>query len=265
MTLPESGPRATEAIKRWPRLQPAPEAVFLDVDGTLLPHTTSFLLTRRLVRRRLVSRRALAWAAWYGLRHRTGSIDYAGLLRSTLPVLARFPLVDLERMSYECFVEDIKPRLYPGLVEHLNTLRADGARLLLVSSSPAFVIAPLGYYLGCTDLIATSLRIERGRIVGLGPEPLCYGAGKRTLAERWAAKQGISMDSTAGYADNWSDRHLLEIVGRAVVVAPRGRMARLARRRGWSIVWPLPPQARPGRGSNSIPPNDFGQQGNRDR
>jgi phosphoserine phosphatase len=46
------------------------------------------------------------------------------------------------------------------------------------------------------------------------------------------------MDEAVAYADNWSDRALLERVGRAVVVRPRSRLARLARQRGWDMVWP---------------------------
>ena len=50
------------------------------------------------------------------------------------------------------------------------------------------------------------------------------------------------MDESAAYADNWSDRALLERVGRAVVVRPHGKLARLARRRGWDTVQPRRPR-----------------------
>ena len=74
--------------------------------------------------------------------------------------------------------------------------------------------------------------IERGRLVGIGDGPPCYGEGKLYWAERWAADRGIAMDEAAAYADNWSDRALLERVGRAVVVRPHGKLRRLARRPG---------------------------------
>ena len=41
------------------------------------------------------------------------------------------------------------------------------------------------------------------------------------------AAHGVQMEDTVAYADNWSDRALLEKVGRAVVVRPRGRLLRL--------------------------------------
>jgi phosphoserine phosphatase len=60
------------------------------------------------------------------------------------------------------------------------------------------------------------------------------------------------MDDAVAYADNWSDRSLLEQVGRAVVVHPHGRLLRLARVRGWDIVRPRrPARSRPTAGSIS--------------
>ena len=55
------------------------------------------------------------------------------------------------------------------------------------------------------------------------------------------AKAIREMQDAIAYADNWSDRSLLEQVGRAVVVHPRGRLLRLARARGWNIVRPRRP------------------------
>ena len=48
------------------------------------------------------------------------------------------------------------------------------------------------------------------------------------------------MDDAVAYADNWSDRSLLEHVGRAVVVHPRGRLLRLAQGAGMGYR-PAPP------------------------
>jgi phosphoserine phosphatase len=105
------------------------------------------------------------------------------------------------------------------------------------------VIEPLSLYLCCTATLTTPVVIQRGRLIGIGTGPACYGDGKRYYAEQWAASRGIPMDETVGYADNWSDRALLEKVGHAVVVRPHGKLARLARSRGWDIVNPSRPRS----------------------
>jgi HAD superfamily hydrolase (TIGR01490 family) len=226
----------------WPVFDPAPAAAFVDVDGTLLSQTTTFLFARILRRRGLIKRSFVLRALYHGLQHRFGRLDYGRLVTFGLQSIARIPVVELERIAYDNFVEFVRPRLYEGVVEHLTDLRRRGTQVVLVSSSPGLVIAPLSLYLGCTDMITTPVVIERGRLVGVGEGPPCYGEGKRHWAERWAADRGIAMDESVAYADNWSDRALLERVRDAVVVHPHGKLLRLARERGWHIAWPRRPR-----------------------
>jgi HAD superfamily hydrolase (TIGR01490 family) len=226
----------------WPRLDPAPRAAFLDVDGTLLAETTTYLFARILRRRGLLRRSFILRAMYHGLQHKFGRLDYGRLVGYGLRFIAQIPVIELERIAYENFAEHVKPRLYEGVAEHLAGLRREGTRVVLVSSSPGIVIEPLAVYLGCAASLTTPVRIERGRLVGMGEGPPCYGEGKLHWASRWADEQGITMDETVAYADNWSDRALLERVGRAVVVHPRGKLRRLARRRGWTVVRPRRPR-----------------------
>jgi HAD superfamily hydrolase (TIGR01490 family) len=227
----------------WPVFETPPAAAFVDVDGTLLAQTTTFLFARILRRRGLIKRSFVLRAMYHGLQHRFGRLDYGRLIAFGLKSIARIPVVELERIAYDNFAEFVKPRLYEGVVEHFTSLRRSGTAVVLVSSSPGIVIEPLSLYLGCADTITTPVVIERGRLVGIGSGPACYGEGKRYWAERWAADRGISMDESAAYADNWSDRALLERVGRPVVVHPHGKLARLAKARGWHVARPHRPRA----------------------
>jgi HAD superfamily hydrolase (TIGR01490 family) len=228
---------------------------FVDVDGTLLAHTTTFLFARILYRRGLIRRSFFLRAVHHGLQHRFGRLDYGRLIEIGLTYIQRIPVVELERIAYENFVEFVRPRLYEGVEEHFLALRRGGTPVVLVSSSPGLVIRPLAIYLGCADLVTTPVIIERGRLIGVGSGPPCYGEGKLYWASRWAEENQVPMDAAAAYADNWSDRSLLERVGRAVVVHPKGRLLRLARSRGWDIVRPQRPDR-----SNRYPRNKLKQQ-----
>ena len=226
----------------WPTYDRAPAAAFIDVDGTLLAQTTTYLFARILRRRGLIRRSFVLRALYHGMQHKLGRLDYGRLVEFGLRSIANIPMVDLERIAYDNFVEHVKPRLYEGVVDHFTALRKAGTRLVLLSSSPGLVIEPLSIYLGCTTTLTTPVVVRQGRLVGVGSGPACYGEGKRFYAEEWAAESGIVMDETAAYADNWSDRSLLERVGRAVVVRPHGKLARLARERKWVAVWPSRPR-----------------------
>jgi HAD superfamily hydrolase (TIGR01490 family) len=227
----------------WPTFSRPVAVAFVDVDGTLLAQTTTFLFARILYRRGWIRRSFLLRGLYHGLQHRFGRLDYGRLIAIGLRSIARIPVVELERISYENFAEFVRPRLYEGVVEHLTDLRRGGTSIVLVSSSPGLVIQPLAIYLGCTDTVTTPVLIERGRMVGVGSGPPCYGEGKRFWAEQWANDHDIRMEDAVAYADNWSDRSLLEHAGRAVVVHPKGRLLRLARARGWEIVRPQRPRS----------------------
>jgi HAD superfamily hydrolase (TIGR01490 family) len=225
----------------WPTYDNPPSAAFVDVDGTLLAETTTFFFARILYQRGLIRRSFLLRALYHGLQHRLGRLDYGRLLAYGLKNIARIPVVELERIAYENFVEHVKPRLYDGVVEHFNALRLTGTSIVLVSSSPGLVIEPLSLYLGCTATLTTPVVIERNRLIGIGAGPPCYGEGKLYWAQEWARARGVEMSTAVAYADNWSDRALLERVGHAVVVHPKGRLERLARERGWDVVRPRRP------------------------
>jgi HAD superfamily hydrolase (TIGR01490 family) len=226
----------------WPTFDPPPAVAFFDVDGTLLAETTTYLFARVLRRRGMIKRSFVLRAMYHGLQHRFGRLDYGRLVAFGLRSIARVPVAELERIAAANFDEHVRPRLYEGVVEHLADLRRRGTAIVLVSSSPAIVIEPLSRYLGCTATVTTPVRIETGRLVGAADGPPCYGEGKLYWARRWAEAHQIAMDAAVAYADNWSDRALLEEVGRAVVVHPHRKLKRLALRRGWTIVRPRRPR-----------------------
>ncbi len=244
----------------WPTYPTPPAAAFVDVDGTLLAETTTYLFARILRRRGLLKRSFVLRAMYHGLQHKFGRLDYGRLVAFGLRSIARIPVTELERIAADNFEQFVRPRLYEGVAEHVADLRRQGTAIVLVTSSPGLVIEPLADYLGCTATLTTPVRIERGMLVGTADGPACYGEGKLYWARSWATDQEISMDTTAAYADNWSDRALLEQAGRAVVVHPHGKLKRQALERGWTIVRPRRPRLKSRhdvvRGAGSRQPQD---------
>ena len=187
----------------WPTFERTPAVAFVDVDGTLLAQTTTFLFARILYRKGWIRRSFFLRALYHGLQHRFGRLDYGRLIAIGMNSIARIPIVELERVAYENFVEFVRPRLYEGVVEHLYGLRRQGTAIVLVSSSPGLVIEPLSIYLNCTATLTTPVLVERGRLVAVGSGPACYGEGKRYWAEEWARP------ATSG----WKTRSRMPITG----------------------------------------------------
>jgi HAD superfamily hydrolase (TIGR01490 family) len=241
--------RTDEAsLMTWPEFETAPALAFVDVDGTLLAETTTYLFARILRRRGMIKRSFILRALYHGLQHRFGRLDYGRLVAFGLKRIASVPIVELEAIAAQNFEHHVRPRLYEGVVEHFRGLASRGTQVVLVSSSPAIVIEPLGRYLGCTATITTPVIIENGYLIRTAEGPACYGEGKLYWASRWAEARGLGLDAAVAYGDNWSDRALLGRVGRAVAVDHKGKFRRLAAERGWTIVRPRrPPRSARGR------------------
>ena len=187
-------------------------------------------------RRGLIRRSFILRAMYHGLQHQFGRLDYGRLVNFGLQSIAKIPVVDLERIAYDNFVEHLKPRLYEGVVEHLYALRAQGTAIVLVSSSPRIVLEPLGIYLGCADMLTTPVVIGRAVSSELATAQHVTARERFITPTRWAEEHGISMDETAAYADNWSDRALLGAGGPGGrrASAPQAETACAAR--GWQII-----------------------------
>jgi putative phosphoserine phosphatase/1-acylglycerol-3-phosphate O-acyltransferase len=59
--------------------------------------------------------------------------------------------------------------------------------------------------------------------------------GKVVHVERFAAEQGVDLETSYFYTDSHADLGLLERVGLPRVITPDRRLRRQARQRGWRI------------------------------
>ena len=222
----------------WPDypIDNRPDTLFLDVDGTLHPGTTAYLVALEMKRRGLVKGSFFRRAIWFGLQHRFGRLNYEQLIDDALKMIQHVPVIDLERMSYECFARDVKPNLFPNLESHLDSLRKTGSRLVLVSSSLRHSLEPLRIYLGAEEIISTPIIERRGFLTSRGPGPACYGPGKLHWAQQWCELNQVDIKKCAAYGDNYSDHHLMQATGWPVAVRPSRNLRRHAIHQGWQIV-----------------------------
>ena len=113
--------------------------------------------------------------------------------------------VDAEMFAIEC-----APGLFrPDALAAWRRWRAEGARLVIVSASPSFVVAPFAEKLGADKLIATELAFDaEGRVMGGFAGPNCRGPEK---VARLKAEFGPDVALKAAYGDTSGDREMLEL------------------------------------------------------
>ena len=106
------------------------------------------------------------------------------------------------------FAELSGPKLLrPDALAAWRRWRAEGARLVIVSASPTFVVAPFAEKLGADALLATELAYDaQGRVTGAFATPNCRGPEKIV---RLRAAFGPKMALKAAYGDTSGDREMI--------------------------------------------------------
>lgn len=210
-------------------------AVF-DLDGTLLPGTSMERMFWRclLRRRRLPTRniihfisRGLAGARKAGLQ---------SLLKSNKSYVRGLTVSGVRLLAADCYRRRISPRLAPKGKEAVESLRRQGYKIMIISGAPDFLAELLKAEYAPDLIISTGLEIDSGRYTGRMSTLHPYGQRKTSILAGLAEKEDLDFEHSIAFADHPSDIPHLAMFGRAVVVNPKRRLRRYARRHGWKIV-----------------------------
>ena len=190
--------------------EPLPEdtIVAFDFDGTLTTHDsfTAFLKWRAGPSgyARGIARLAPAIAA-YLVHHNRGTLK-AAAAREFLRGATRAELDDDARRFAK---EQAASLLRPDAVATWRHWRAQGAKLVIVTASPDFLVAPFARGLGADTLLGSALAFDgAGRATGALFGPNCRGKEK---VLRLQTEFGPNVRLAAAYGDTSGDRDMLKI------------------------------------------------------
>ena len=130
----------------------------------------------------------------------------------------------------------VQPLVRPEIVKHVRDHQAAGHRVILVSGTPAPLLAEVGRHLGIEETVGTPLILRAGCYTGACELPACQGRGKVSRLKAYLGDDSISWSESYAYADSYTDLPLLEQVGHPVAVYPDNRLAVHAHDRGWEII-----------------------------
>jgi HAD superfamily hydrolase (TIGR01490 family) len=131
----------------------------------------------------------------------------------------------------------VRPLLRPGVIARLRAHQSGGHRILLVSGTPAPLLAEIGHDLQVEETVGTPLVLRDGRYTGSCELPVCQGKGK--VARLAACLQDVDAVDWAGsyvYADSYTDLPLFQQVGHPVAVHPDARLKAYALAHGWEVI-----------------------------
>jgi HAD superfamily hydrolase (TIGR01490 family) len=214
-------------------------ASYFDVDGTLvttnLVHPTLFYLQNQPTPLHSLAKvgRALIKAPWMVLAEMKDRRLFNELLFSSFEGVSEDRLLLL---AEETFEKVMKPKLYRGARDLVQTSLDKGHEVILVSGALDFLMALLKDHLGATGVIANKLEIKDRFATGKLLRPVVAGPEKARLIREHARAAGHDLDECFAYSDSYSDVPMLSVVGHPAAVNPDRKLTHLAEAYHWPII-----------------------------
>jgi putative phosphoserine phosphatase/1-acylglycerol-3-phosphate O-acyltransferase len=217
---------------------PGPKiGAFFDLDGTLVAGFTAVILTQERLRRRDIGVGELISMVTAGLNHQLGRIEFEELIGKASAALRGRALSDLEEIGERLFNQKIESRIYPEMRELVRAHLARGHTVVLSSSALTIQVGPVARFLGIVNTLTNKFETnEDGSLTGDVLKPILWGPGKAAAVQKFAADNDIDLKDSYFYADGDEDVALMYLVGNPRPTNPEGKMAAVARRRGWPIL-----------------------------
>ena len=228
---------------------------FFDLDYTVLPHDTLFLLGNFVLRKQ-------PWRIYYLFflipalaLFLIGLVGAHGLKRAFLSILAGIPKERLDLWIDE-FTDSLVELSFPELRREIDRHKKAGSYLVLNTASPVFYIEPLGKKLGFDRCVGSGFALRDPVPVWIQPtgpnnknlrklihmQDLLPPDTLQAAQQNWQEGDcGRPIPGSHAYTDSTADLPLLAIAEYKHVIAPGKRLRHLAEKSGWTIWEPVLP------------------------
>lgn len=177
--------------------------------------------------------RNFAYSFFRMIRYLPSDFDKAVLRNKTY--LSGVHAEDVYSVLPEFYERYLRPRLFLGLQERMNGLRAEGYTILLVSGTLHFIVDLLVERLGTDGGVGSVLEVRDGRFTGyvLGIHPFHHDKVK--ALQKYLDGREVDYDRSFAFGDSWADVPLLSLFGYPVAVNPGLRLRHIAKKKKWKI------------------------------
>ena len=216
-----------------------PTAAFFDLDKTIIARSSSFVFSKPFQAGGLISRRAMLRSAYAQFVYLVGGADHDQMekMRHFMSQLtAGWDVATVREIVADTLHHVVDPIVYDEAVSLIEEHRALGRDVVIVSTSGAEVVEPIGAMLGADRVIATQMEIVEGRYTGT-IDYYAYADEKARAIRALAEDRGYDLDGSFAYSDSVTDVPMLEAVGHPHAVNPDKELRRIAADRGWPILF----------------------------
>lgn len=212
-------------------------AAFFDLDKTIIARSSTLAFSRPFYAGGLITRRAVLRSAYAHFLFMAGGADHDQMERMREYLSAMVSGWDVQQVRdivAETLTQLIQPVVYREATALIEEHRAAGRDVVIVSSSGAEVVEPIGAMLGADRVVATRMVVSEGRYTG-EIEFYAYGEHKAEAIRELAAQEGYHLPDCYAYSDSVTDVPMLEAVGHPTAVNPDRALRKEAAARGWPV------------------------------
>ncbi|SNS33294.1 phosphoserine phosphatase SerB [Sphingopyxis indica] len=143
-----------------------------------------------------------------------GEVDFRGALFERVALLGGMA----EGVLAECRMERV--RLTRGARTLVQTMKAHGARSVLVTGGFTAFANPVGEAIGFDRVVANELVVEHGKLTGMVAEPVVDKDAKLEALKSEAAKHGLPLAETLAVGDGANDIPMITAAGLGIAYHP---------------------------------------------
>lgn len=132
--------------------------------------------------------------------------------------------------------ELFRPKIFLEALELVAQHRELGHEIVVVSSSPIELVAPIAKMFGIDHVIATEIKLDEHGKCTKEFVRWVSGEAKPDAVRAFAELHGIDLELSYGYSDSRTDIGFLETVGFAHAVNPDAKLELHAKANGWKVT-----------------------------
>ncbi|MFI1799301.1 HAD family hydrolase [Streptomyces sp. NPDC020379] len=213
-------------------------AAFFDLDKTVIAKSSTLTFSKSFYQGGLINRRAVLRTAYAQFVFLAGGADHDQMerMREYLSALCRgWNVQQVRELVAETLHELIDPIIYDEAASLIEAHHTAGRDVVIVSTSGAEVVEPIGELLGADRVVATRMVVEDGVFTG-EVEYYAYGPTKAEAIRELAESEGYDLARCYAYSDSVTDIPMLESVGHPHAVNPDRALRREAAARDWPVL-----------------------------
>ncbi|MGW2688573.1 HAD family hydrolase [Streptomyces sp. NPDC001414] len=214
-------------------------AAFFDLDKTVIAKSSTLTFSKSFYQGGLINRRAALRNAYSQFVFLVGGMDHDQMerTRAYLSGLVRgWNVQQVKEIVAETLHDLIDPIIYDEAASLIEAHHRAGRDVVLVSTSGAEVVEPIGELLGADRVVATRMVVGDDGCYTGEVEYYAYGPTKAEAVRELAASEGYDLDRSYAYSDSATDLPMLQAVGHPHAVNPDRALRREALGRGWPIL-----------------------------